>query len=272
MATFSGDVYPLLRNLLSVLSQVFLRRVRSGFRTSIAALLASVLILTPQVSRHLTIAFFASITAIIVCDSSLGRTLRNCSMVLFAVAVSSTSSILGVELFGRSQTAMVLCMTLTAALVAYPDIHVIRRKFGLAYTAICFIGFAVLPGESITFPLRFGVSAVLGTQCAVIAMLLPTPLRATSLVKDRAELAARSLAALLSTQLGAFGNVDARSLAKAKTQAGMLRRAVLDNVQSMKEREEELWWEFAGGKPTAKLKRILRVSAVSHALGISNSI
>lgn len=165
---------------------------------------------------------------------------------------------------------MVLCMTLTASLVAYPDIHVIRRKFGLAYTAICFIGFAVLPGESITFPLRFGVSAVLGTQCAVIAMLLPAPLQATSLVKDRAELAARSLAALLSTQLGAFCNTDARSLAKAKTQAGMLRRAVLDNVQSMKEREEELWWEFAGGKPTAKLKRILKVSTVSYALGFQN--
>ncbi|GAQ85891.1 Hypothetical protein KFL_002590190 [Klebsormidium nitens] len=240
--------------------QVFFRRVRSGLRTAVAALLASVLLLTDEIARNLTIAFFASITAIIVCDSSLGRTLRNCSMVFFAVAVSSLSSIICVELFGRSEPAMILCMTATCALIAYPDIHVIRRKFGLAYTGICFIGFYVYKDISITFPLRFGATALLGTQCAVVAMLLPVPLWATNLVKDRAERAAAAAAALFATQLGAFcGESDARGRAEARTLAGMLRRAVAENLASMKEREEELWWEFAGGKPTAKLKRLIKV-------------
>lgn len=100
---------------------------------------------------------------------------------------------------------------------------------------------------------------MLGAVCAVASMIVPTPLRATTLVRDRAELAAKSLAALFSTQMDAFCAVEGRSLSKLKVQAGMLRQAVMTNLQSMKDRQEELWWEAAGGAPTRKLQRLLKV-------------
>ncbi|GAQ91269.1 hypothetical protein KFL_007550015 [Klebsormidium nitens] len=240
--------------------QVFWRRVRSGIRTSIAALLTAVLALTPEISRNLTIAFFASVTAIIITDSSLGRTIHNAVMVFWACVASSVASIVCVEIFGRSYTAMLLCLTGTAFLIAYPDVHVLIKKFGLALAGIDFITFSIRPQTtSITFPLRLAATTMLGAACAVASMIVPTPLRATTLVRDRAELAAKSLAALLSTQMDAFCAVEGRSLSKLKVQAGMLRQAVMTNLQSMKDRQEELWWEGAGGAPTRKLQRLLKV-------------
>jgi hypothetical protein len=229
-------------------------------RTSVAALFAAVLALTPQISSHLTIAFFASVTAIIITDSSIGRTIHNAVMVFWACVASSVTSLISVAIFSRSYTAMLLCLTVTAFLIAYPEVHVLIKKFGLALAGIDFITFAIRPHSTpITFPLNLSVTTLLGAACAVASMILPTPLRATSLVRDRAELAAKSVAALLSTQMDAFCALEARSLSRLKVQAGMLRQAVVYNLQSMRDREGDLWWEMAGGAPTQKLKRLLKV-------------
>eukprot|EP00897_Mesotaenium_endlicherianum_P001338 jgi/Mesen1/1231/ME000129S00333 len=223
----------------------FLRKADIALRTGIAALLCAVVISLHATNSWMVSGFFAEVIAILICDATLGRVIRNAWSCLWATVASVGLSVACREALGPSYPAMMGSLAVSCLLFAYPRVHLLGKKVAIALCGILYLQFVHDHSLGPLHAVRLGGVTMVGAVCALVAIVLPLPRPqlASIEVERRAHVAASCCSLLHAALSNAFAAADEGAAGVIQAHAAMLAHAAEENLAMLRERAGDLEWE-----------------------------
>lgn len=233
----------------SLQRHLFWWRVGIALRTGFAALICAVFILITRLSSWMTAPFFAEVLAVLICDGTLGRTVRNLYYTAWGVLEAVLVAIVCRQVFVPSYGPMLVCLVISSFVFAYPNAPLLTKKVALALNGLLYFGFMLEKNRNVIYALQLGGTTMFGGFCAVVAMLLPYPQLAQVEVLDRSVFSGRCFTTLFAMLTEAYCSEGEGEVEKVgSTHVEILAQSAAVNLADMKERCLDLHWEPGGGR------------------------
>ncbi|KAL2650532.1 hypothetical protein R1flu_018660 [Riccia fluitans] len=227
----------------------FFHKVTNGTRTGLGVLVVGMLLhYVKGLKKLVMFATFTPVMTICVCDSTVGKAVRNFITVGF-LSLFNTAAAIIVYRFLRPPIphgAAVGCIGLFSFVISYPtSLWLLSRKIGLAQVAILYVTAQVDPDmDTIMVPLKLLLSTMLGSAVGVVTLILPWPRLSVWEVLRIGKSTARSTSELMKAAVSAFSAPDEGSFSATVLHAKMLRKAALESLEELTEKQPEIWWEL----------------------------
>ncbi|KAL3701119.1 hypothetical protein R1sor_019141 [Riccia sorocarpa] len=230
----------------------FFHKVTNGTRTGLGVLIVGMLFQYVRSLKQLVMfSTFTPVMTICVCDSTVGKAVRNFISVGF-VSLFNTFAAIIVYQFLRPPIpngVAIGCIGFFSFIVSYPSsLWLLSRKIGLAQVSILYVTAQVDPNmNTVIVPFKLLLSTTLGSAVGVVTLILPWPRLSVWEVLRIGKSTARSTSELMKAAVSAFSAPDEGSFSAIVLHAKMLRKAALESLEELTEKQPEIWWELRAG-------------------------